>query len=138
MLLQSGTPSTTASVTSRVVQFPKMVKESDLDEGDTWSDFLEDVKQGCQNHGTITSAVIITPDKKVCHMTRRGLCRGSNRGYVRWRTIIFEECLHWMLGDLANEVHSNNMKHLDYSNINYYELCDQYFSHCYSSNHKRP
>lgn len=68
MLFQSGAAAAATpapAVTSRVVRFPLMIKESDLDEGDTWTDFLDDVKQGCQNHGTITSAVVITPDQKV-------------------------------------------------------------------------
>lgn len=67
MLFQSGAAAAATpapAVTSRVVRFPLMIKESDLDEGDTWTDFLDDVKQGCQNHGTITSAVVITPDQK--------------------------------------------------------------------------
>lgn len=65
ILLQSGAVSPVSPINSRVVRFPSMVQASDLDDGDTWADFLDDVKQGCQNHGTITSCVIITPDKKV-------------------------------------------------------------------------
>lgn len=44
-----------AVVNSRVVRFPLMVIESDLSDGDKWEDFLDDAKQGCQNHEAITS-----------------------------------------------------------------------------------
>lgn len=60
-----GIPGMAAATMSRVVRFPSMVKQSDLDDGDSWGDFLDDVKQGCAAHGIITSAVIITPEKKV-------------------------------------------------------------------------
>lgn len=49
---------------TRVVRFHNIVHEEDVGPGDTWDEFLQDVKSGCECHGNITSAVIITPDKK--------------------------------------------------------------------------
>lgn len=50
--------------TARVVRFRAMVLAEDIGPDESWEDFLEDVKQGCGAHGTITSGVIITPEKK--------------------------------------------------------------------------